>query len=219
MYVDMVLAWGWTSFTIVYETASWLPRMTDVLKMYDPTLYTITVRRIDLNLAQNNYRPVLRRVKLSNDIHIIVDCSLERLPEVLKQAQQVGLMTDYHQFIIANLDAHTIDLEPFRYSGTNISMVRIVDAEGPVMKKYEEFLNPPEKENKEEGEATDGENKEEGADGDAEEGGEEDSKEEAEEGEEEKGGETLLIIEQQQNVHKVQNVQHLIYLIVPISYA
>lgn len=182
MYVDVVLAWGWTSFTILYETASWLPRMTDVLKMYDPKLYTITVRRIDLNLAQNNYRPVLRRVKLSDDIHIVVDCSVERLPEVLKQAQQVGLMTDYHQFIIANLDAHTIDLEPFRYSGTNITMVRIVDTEGPVMQKYGEFLFPPEEEKKEEGEAQDGENKEDGAEGDAEEGGgeEEGSKEEAE---------------------------------------
>lgn len=142
MFVDWVLAWGWTDFTILYENASWLPRMSKLLELYDARGHTVTVRRIDLGLAQNNYRPVLRRVKLSDDRNIIVDCSIERLPEVLKQMQQVGLMTEYHQFLIANLDAHTIDLEPFQYSGTNITTIRIVQTESPVMEKYAEFLNP-----------------------------------------------------------------------------
>lgn len=149
VFVDMVSAWGWTSFTILYETASWLPHMSELLMLYDPKGYTVTVRRIDLGLAHNNYRSVLRRVKLSDDKHIIIACSIESLPEVLKQTQQVGLMTDYHQFIIANLDAHTIDLEPFQYSGTNISMIRIVNTGNPILEKYGTFLNPQPKTNEE----------------------------------------------------------------------
>lgn len=116
--------------------------MSDLLELYDSKGYTVTVRCIDLGLAQNNFRPVLRRVKLSDDRHIIIACSIERLPEVLKQVQQVGLMTEYHQFFIANLDAHTIDLEPFQYSGTNISTVRIVQTESAIMEKYAKYLNP-----------------------------------------------------------------------------
>lgn len=138
LYVDIVVAWGWTSFTILYETASWLTHASELLKL--PDGYTITVRRIDLGLAQENYRPVLRRVKLSEDKNIIIDCSVEKLPEVLKQAQQVGLMTEHNQFFIANLDVHTIDLEPFQYSGTNISTIRIVRTEDPIMEGYAEYL-------------------------------------------------------------------------------
>ncbi|XP_059617774.1 uncharacterized protein LOC132262512 [Phlebotomus argentipes] len=129
VFVDMVRAWEWKEFTILYENAAHLPRLSDLLKMYDPKGYTITVRQLDLGLQNNNYRSVLRRVKLARDIHIVLDCSVEVLPEVLKQAQQVGLMTDYHQFIITNLDLHTLDLEPYQYSGTNITGIRLYDPE------------------------------------------------------------------------------------------
>lgn len=40
---------------------------------------------------------------------------------------QVGLMTKNYRWIITNLDAHTIDLEPFQYSGTIIKIFRISD--------------------------------------------------------------------------------------------
>lgn len=139
-YVDIVTAWGWNSFTILYETASWLPRMAEILKLYDPKGYTVTVRQIDLGLAQNNYRPVLRRVKLTEDVHIIIDCSVEKLPEILKQVQQVGMFTEYHQFFIINLDAHTVNLEPYQYSGTNISTIRIVRTDDSIMHEFEEYL-------------------------------------------------------------------------------
>lgn len=68
-------------------------------------------------------------MKQSADVHIVIDCSIEILPEVLKQAQQVGLMTDNHKFIITNPDLHTLDLEPYQYSGSNITGIRLVDPE------------------------------------------------------------------------------------------
>lgn len=98
----------------------------------------------------------MRRVKQSQDRNIVLCCSIESLPEILKQAQQVGLMTDQHQFIITSLDMHTIDLEPFQYSGTNITGFRIVSPDDPMVKQVTDvfrelhFRNVPAKEISEE---------------------------------------------------------------------
>lgn len=40
---------------------------------------------------------------------------------------QVGLMTKEFSWIITNLDAHSLDLNQFRYGGTNITTFRILD--------------------------------------------------------------------------------------------
>ncbi|XP_055710638.1 glutamate receptor ionotropic, kainate 2-like isoform X2 [Phlebotomus papatasi] len=128
--VDLVRAFDWKSFTIVYENAPYLVALSDLLKLYDPKGHTITVRQLDLGL-QDNYRAVLRRIKVSEEKNIILHCSATILPEVLKQAQQVGIITDQHQFIITSPDLHTLDLEPYQYSGTNITGIRLIDPEDP----------------------------------------------------------------------------------------
>lgn len=33
----------------------------------------------------------------------MLDCSTERLYDVLKQAQQIGMMSDYHSYLITSL--------------------------------------------------------------------------------------------------------------------
>lgn len=85
LLVELVQTSGWTTFTILYETAPLIVRMAELLKLYDPKGYTVTIRRLDLGLPQNNYRPVLRRVKLSDEKCIIIESSIENLPEILKQ--------------------------------------------------------------------------------------------------------------------------------------
>lgn len=101
-----------------------LPFAEYILKNYNSD-FTVTIRQLDIT-ANANYRPQLRRVKQSQDKNIVLISSIGALPEILKQAQQVGLMTDEHQIIISSLDMHTIDLEPFQYSGTNITGFRMV---------------------------------------------------------------------------------------------
>lgn len=49
-------------------------------------------------------------------------------------------MTDHHQIIIINTDMHTIDLEPFQYSGTNITGIRMVDPENPHVVQVTNFI-------------------------------------------------------------------------------
>lgn len=85
-----------------------------------------------------NFRHQLRRVKLSEDRNIIIDCSIELLPDVLLQAQQVGLLTDQYNIIITCLDFHTLELEPFKYGGANITGIRLID---PDNEKVQEIMN------------------------------------------------------------------------------
>lgn len=59
-------------------------------------------------------------------------------------------MTDQHQIIITSIDMHTIDLEPYQYSGTNITGVRLVDPENPLMLKVSQFINETMSEKEEE---------------------------------------------------------------------
>lgn len=58
---------------------------------------------------------------------LVLDCSTTKIYEILKQAQQIGLMTDYHSYLIPNLDLHTIDLSDFKYGGTNITGFRLIN--------------------------------------------------------------------------------------------
>lgn len=104
-----------------------------ILKNYNEG-HTVTIRQLDIT-ANENYRPQLRRVKQSQDKNIVICSSIAMLPEILKQAQQVGLMTDEHQILITSLDMHTIDLEPFQYSGTNITGFRIVSPDDSLVKQ------------------------------------------------------------------------------------
>lgn len=113
--------------------------MHELLKKYDNKGFTVTVRQLDVT-SNENYRPQLRRVKHSEDKNIIISCSIEALPEILKQAQQVGLLTEDHQFIITSLDMHTIDLEPFQHSGSNITGVRLISPEDPMVVHITSFF-------------------------------------------------------------------------------
>lgn len=123
-YVDIVRAWGWKSFTIIYETNEGLVRLQELLKAHGPSEYPIAVRQLSSN---GDYRSLLKQIKNSAEAHIVLDCSTERVYEVLKQAQQIGMMSDYHSYLITSLDLHMVDLDEFRYGGTNITAFRLLN--------------------------------------------------------------------------------------------
>lgn len=45
----------------------------------------------------------MQEVKETEMENIVIDCSIEILEEVLKQAQQVGIMSDQHKVIVTSL--------------------------------------------------------------------------------------------------------------------
>lgn len=80
-------------------------------------------------------RPLLKQIKNSAESRIVLDCSTEKIYEVLKQAQQIGMMSDYHSYLITSLDLHTVNLEPFKYGGTNITAFRLIDPDSSVVRE------------------------------------------------------------------------------------
>ncbi|XP_048512589.1 glutamate receptor ionotropic, kainate 2-like [Athalia rosae] len=128
VYLRLAEDYDWKTYTILYENNEGLIRMHLLLKKWDRRGSTVTVRQLP---EGPNYRPVLRTIKSSGDFNIILDCSAEILSEVLKQSQQIGIMSDRHNFIIASLDLQTIDLEPYQYGGTNLTGFRLINPEDP----------------------------------------------------------------------------------------
>lgn len=98
--MELLSALGWNKFTVLYEDGSGLVRLSALLKMFDKKDKPVTVRQLD---PQRNHRQVLRGMKDRGERRILLDCSIQTLPEVLKQAQQVGLMTDEQSYIITTL--------------------------------------------------------------------------------------------------------------------
>lgn len=45
----------------------------------------------------------MREIKDADIENILIDCSIELLEEVLKQAQQVGIMSEKNRIIVTNL--------------------------------------------------------------------------------------------------------------------
>ncbi|KOB77595.1 Ionotropic glutamate receptor, partial [Operophtera brumata] len=123
-YVDLVRAWGWKSFTIVYENSDGLVRLQELLKAHGPSELPVSVRQLP---DSHDYRPLLKQIKNSAESHIVLDCATERIRNVLQQAQQIGMMSDYHSYLITSLDLHSVDLEEFKYGGTNITALRLLD--------------------------------------------------------------------------------------------
>ncbi|XP_065364319.1 glutamate receptor ionotropic, kainate 2 isoform X1 [Calliphora vicina] len=137
---DLVTTLGWDGcFTIIYESGEYLSTVTELLQMYGTSGPAIVVRRYELDL-NGNYRNVLRRIKNSGDTSFVVVGSLATLPELFKQAQQVGLMTGAYRYIIGNLDFQTMDLEPYQHGDTNITGIRLVSPEAENVQEVAKVL-------------------------------------------------------------------------------
>lgn len=55
VFVDLVKAYEWKSFTVLYENSDGLARVSELLKMYDHHGYTVMVRQLDKHMT-GNYR-------------------------------------------------------------------------------------------------------------------------------------------------------------------
>ncbi|XP_055907858.1 glutamate receptor ionotropic, kainate 2-like [Eupeodes corollae] len=143
---DIIDAYTWTSFTFLYESGEYLPILNELMELYKLGGPFITVRRYDLQL-NGNYRAVLRRVRKSDDSNVVIVGSTQSLPEVLRQAKQVGIITEDYNYIIGNLDLQTIDLEEFRHSEANITSFRMFSPDQPEIRLLIQELGYPEDDN------------------------------------------------------------------------
>ncbi|XP_068223506.1 glutamate receptor ionotropic, kainate 2-like [Palaemon carinicauda] len=128
-YMDVLKSLGWKKFCIIYESNNGLIRVQELLKDHS---FTITLRQLPLS---QDYRPMLKEAKKAGVTHVVLDVKRENIFRVLKQAQQIGMMTSYHNYFFTSLDLHTVEVEDFRHGGTNITSLRIVDPENPLVQR------------------------------------------------------------------------------------
>ncbi|XP_024943092.1 glutamate receptor ionotropic, kainate 2 isoform X2 [Cephus cinctus] len=131
-FYNIILELNWKSFILLYENSDSLIRSSELIKDWEDRQHSVTLRQLG---SGPDYKDVLRKIKKSDDFNIVVDCALDVLPELLTQAQQIGIITERYSFVFTTLDLQTLDLESFQYSGANFTGVRLLDPEDSYVKK------------------------------------------------------------------------------------
>ncbi|KAK8784934.1 hypothetical protein V5799_008701 [Amblyomma americanum] len=114
---------GWTSFTVVYEDSLTLVRLRELLQLSGSSDVTFRLRQCS---PGEELRKVFREVGRRGEAHIVLDAPTHRLREYLKQAQDVGMLTEYHNYVTTSVDLHTVDLRSFYSSRCNVTGFRLV---------------------------------------------------------------------------------------------
>uniref|UniRef100_A0AAQ6IR30 Glutamate receptor n=1 Tax=Anabas testudineus TaxID=64144 RepID=A0AAQ6IR30_ANATE len=110
--LDLVQFLKWKTATVVYD---------------DSTGEVQRIKLQELIMAP----PLLKEMKRSREFRIIFDCSHHMAAQILKQAQTMGMMTEYYHYIFTTLDLMAIDLEPYRFCGVNMTGFRILNVDNP----------------------------------------------------------------------------------------
>ncbi|KAK5649936.1 hypothetical protein RI129_000965 [Pyrocoelia pectoralis] len=122
---DLVQYFKWTSFALLYENVN-VNSVSEVLKISNSSGATVNIHLLHKN-ETSGYRDTWKTVRKSKATNFVISCSIESLDDILKQAQEVGLMMKKYNYIILNFDLHTLDLSLYQHSETNIIGVQLVD--------------------------------------------------------------------------------------------
>lgn len=85
LLMDVIKAYGWEKFSIIYQSTSWLQRIDTLLQMNNLKKQSISVHQLVRENGYLNFRSTLRKLKLSNETNIVVSVSMSILQKVLNQ--------------------------------------------------------------------------------------------------------------------------------------
>ncbi|XP_026519712.1 glutamate receptor ionotropic, kainate 1 [Notechis scutatus] len=123
--LDLVLHYNWKIVTVVYEDSTSLIRLQELIKA--PSRYNIKIKIRQLPSGNKDARPLLKEMKRGREFFVIFDCSHETAAEIMKQVLSMGMMTEYYHYFFTTLDLFALDLEPYRYSGVNMTGFRLLN--------------------------------------------------------------------------------------------
>lgn len=83
MLIDVIRAFEWRSFTILYQSPTWLQRIYRLLEMNNLKKEMIVVRQLVQEWGYLDFRPTLTKLKRSGERNIVLASSLELLPRLL----------------------------------------------------------------------------------------------------------------------------------------
>lgn len=132
-YVDLIKTWGWNRFALVYEDHEGIIRLQDFLKEARGNDWHIQMYQFHTGQP---YRDLFWKIKKTKETRVVLDVKRENLFTALKHAQQVGMLTESHSYLITSLDLHTVDLEEFKYGQTKITGYRLVDVDSPELQGF-----------------------------------------------------------------------------------
>lgn len=136
-YTDLMKYWQWRSVAILYEEDD------DVVQMKD-LLEEMSEDGIGLGYffknSSDSFRDVLKQIREEGIFNIFVAIS-DDIDIFLKQALQIGMLSDEYSYLFMSLDFHVEELQDFVYSNANMTAMRIVDVEDPVAEIFENMID------------------------------------------------------------------------------
>ena len=84
----------------------------------------------------NCIKPWTQELKKSGETRIVLDCEFEKIQDILKQAKEIELTSDYHAYIFTNLDVERLELADYKFDNFNITGFRIVNSANPDVGDY-----------------------------------------------------------------------------------
>nr|APC94352.1 ionotropic receptor 7 [Pyrrhalta aenescens] len=121
----------WKSYTILYEDDNGLLRLQESLKQLKPDDPAVAFKALG---PRENLRSVLKEVQSSGVAHFILDCEAERIMDILRLAKELKLLSEFHSYILTNLDAHTINWSEVKNIKSNITAMRLLNPDNTNMK-------------------------------------------------------------------------------------
>lgn len=93
------------------------------------------VRRLEYCNFENeninlSYKKLMKDLRKRGVENLVLSMSLDKICKLLKEASNVGLLTFYNDYVIANLDTHLLNLTQLQPLMTNISGYSILDPDG-----------------------------------------------------------------------------------------
>ncbi|XP_077403369.1 glutamate receptor ionotropic, kainate 1 [Vanacampus margaritifer] len=127
--LDVVTFFKWKKLTVVYQDSTGLMRMQELIKA--PAKLNLKMKIRQLTPGNQDAMPLLKELKKDKEFFILFDCSYSMASELLKQLSSMGMMTEYYHFFFTTLDLFALDLEPYRYSGVNMTGFRLLNIDDP----------------------------------------------------------------------------------------
>lgn len=84
--------------------------------------------------SDGDYRPLLKEIHKSGEVHIILDCQIYKILDILRQAKEVNMMEEYQSYVITSLEAHTMDFEEIATMRANVTTLRLFDPDNDELK-------------------------------------------------------------------------------------
>ncbi|XP_064489390.1 glutamate receptor ionotropic, kainate 2-like [Ornithodoros turicata] len=116
----------WKSLTIIYEDIESFIRMKDVINSSFARGAKVRMEHYQSHMA---VKTLLKKVATTREYNIVLDVATEKVPIFLQAASEIGMMTDYHNYVITSLDMHTLNTSQFHNTLANVSALRLVDME------------------------------------------------------------------------------------------